>query len=200
MLAGVGIGSFALLLGLEVVTEGDEISVLDFVIDAVTLLLTISAAVGVALLAQRLQAQHEERMSLIRDLKIARAEGEAWRSRVQANLYGIRVEMENQFQEWGMTAAERDVGLLILKGLNHKEIAALRGTSEATVRQQAQAIYRKADLPGKTAFSAYFLEDLLASDAIIDGRAAGPTQGAYPAREPEHAAELALREPGDRRQ
>jgi DNA-binding CsgD family transcriptional regulator len=61
-----------------------------------------------------------------------------------------------------MTAAERDVGLLILKGLNHKEIAALRGTSEATVRQQAQSIYQKAELPGKTAFSAYFLEDLFA--------------------------------------
>jgi DNA-binding CsgD family transcriptional regulator len=198
LLAGVGIGSFALLLGLEVVTEGDEISLFDLLVDAVTLLLTISAAVGVALLTQRLQAQHEERMSLIRDLKIARAEGEAWRSRVQANLYGIRIEMENQFQEWGMTAAERDVGLLILKGLNHKEIAALRGTSEATVRQQAQAIYRKADLPGKTAFSAYFLEDLLASDAIMDGRAADSTQGAYPAREPEHTAEVALREPGDR--
>ena len=70
--------------------------------------------------------------------------------------------MENQFREWGMTAAEREVGLLILKGLNHKQIAALRGTSEATVRQQAQAIYRKAALPGKAAFSAYFLEDLFA--------------------------------------
>ena len=36
----------------------------------------------------------------------------------------------------------------------------MRATSDATVRQQAQAIYRKAGLPGKTAFSAYFLEDL----------------------------------------
>jgi hypothetical protein len=54
--------------------------------------------------------------------------------------------------------------LLILKGLGHKEIAALRATSDATVRQQAQAIYRKAELPGKTAFSAYFLEDLFVSD------------------------------------
>jgi DNA-binding CsgD family transcriptional regulator len=196
LLAGVGIGSFVLLLVLEIVTEGDEISLFDFVIDAVTLLLTISAAVGVALLTQRLQAQHEERMALIRDLKIARAEGEAWRSRVQSNLHGIRVEMENQFREWGMTAAEREVGLLILKGLTHKEIAALRGTSEATVRQQAQAIYRKADLPGKTAFSAYFLEDLLASDAIMDR----PADPAYPAGEPGRGADVSLREPGDRDQ
>ncbi|HSA80858.1 MAG TPA: hypothetical protein VLE23_08535 [Geminicoccaceae bacterium] len=200
LLAGLGFGSFALLLVLEFVTEGDEITLFDFLVDAVTLLLTISAAVGVALLAQRLHAQHEEKMSLVRDLKIARAEGEAWRSRVQSSLAGIRVEMENQFQEWGMTAAERDVGLLILKGLNHKEIAALRGTSEATVRQQAQAIYRKADLPGKTAFSAYFLEDLLASDAMMDGHVMSHAQAAYPTREPARAVDVSLRGPGDRDQ
>ena len=87
---------------------------------------------------------------------------------MQSKLNGIKVEMEAQFRQWGMTAAERDVGLLILKGLNHKEIAALRGTSEATVRQQAQSIYQKAELPGKTAFSAYFLEDLFAPKADTD--------------------------------
>jgi DNA-binding NarL/FixJ family response regulator len=55
--------------------------------------------------------------------------------------------------------------------LSHKEIAALRATTEATVRQQAQAIYRKASLPGKTAFSAYFLEDLFApEEEMVDGQ------------------------------
>ena len=200
LLAGVGALSFAILLALEIMTEQDPITFLDVLVDAVEPLLMISIAAVVALLTFRLQAQHEERMALIRDLKVARAEGEAWRSRVQSNLHGIRVEMENQFREWGMTAAEREVGLLILKGLNHKEIAALRGTSEATVRQQAQAIYRKADLPGKTAFSAYFLEDLFASDLIMDGRAAAPAQGAYPAREPGRGADVSVREPGDRDQ
>jgi hypothetical protein len=36
------------------------------------------------------------------------------------------------------------------------------------VRQQAQSIYRKAGLPGKTAFSAYFLEDLLPPEAMLN--------------------------------
>jgi DNA-binding CsgD family transcriptional regulator len=75
--------------------------------------------------------------------------------------------MEKQFEDWGMTAAEREIGMLILKGLSHKEVAGLRGTSEATVRQQAQSIYQKANLPGKTAFSAYFLEDLLMPEAAV---------------------------------
>ena len=58
------VGSFVLLLALEIVTEEDEISLLDLLVDAVYILLTISAAVGVALLTQRVHAQHEEKMSL----------------------------------------------------------------------------------------------------------------------------------------
>jgi DNA-binding CsgD family transcriptional regulator len=170
ILAAVGVGSFLLLMTLDVLTEQDEIKPLELLVDAVTVLLTISAAVGVALLALRMQAQHEEKMTLIGDLETARKEGQHWRSKVQSKLNGIKAEMEAQFRLWGMTAAERDVGLLILKGLNHKEIAALRGTSEATVRQQAQSIYQKAKLPGKAAFSAYFLEDLFASGPNPDER------------------------------
>jgi DNA-binding CsgD family transcriptional regulator len=168
LLGGTGAISFALLLALEIVTEGDELSPLDLLVDAITILLTIGAAVGVALLAQRMHAQHEERIALINDLEIARAEGDGWRAKVRSHLAGLKAGMDKQFQDWGMTEAEREVGLLILKGLSHKEIAALRATTEATVRQQAQAIYRKAGLPGKTAFSAYFLEDLFAPEDTVD--------------------------------
>ena len=165
---GVGLASFVLLLGLEIVTESDQMSPLDLVVDAVSILLTIGAAVGVALLVQRMHAQHEEKMNLIRDLEIARAEGERWRTKVQTHLAGIRVEMEKQFDQWEMTAAEQEVGMLMLKGLSHKEIAELRATAAATVRQQAQSIYQKSKLPSKTAFSAYFLEDLFAPDAVAN--------------------------------
>jgi DNA-binding CsgD family transcriptional regulator len=165
LLGGVGVGSFVLLEALETLSNLEDFTWFDFFGDALSTLLLISAAVGTALLAQRMNAQHEEKLALVKDLEIARAEGENWRNKVQTHLNGIKAELDRQFQQWGMTAAERDIGLLILKGLSHKEIATLRTTSEATVRQQAQAIYRKADLPGKTAFSAYFLEDLLATDA-----------------------------------
>ena len=166
---------------MEFLTENDDVTLGDFLVDAVTMLLTIGSAVGVALLVQRLQSQHEEKMTLLKDLEIARNEGEAWRLRTQQHLAGIRIEMEKQFEDWGMTAAEREIGMLILKGLSHKEVAGLRGTSEATVRQQAQSIYQKANLPGKTAFSAYFLEDLLMPEtAIVDSpmiRSDGATNG-----------------------
>jgi DNA-binding CsgD family transcriptional regulator len=175
VLAGVGVGCFTLLTAVGIVSEGADFTLLDFIDDTLTALLTIGSAVGVALLFQRMQAQHEEQLALLRDLDIARAEGEGWRSQVQSHLAGLKDAMDQQFQAWGMTAAEREVGLLILKGLSHKEIAALRATTDATVRQQAQAIYRKARLPGKTAFSAYFLEDLFVpAEATNDLRAPSP--------------------------
>jgi hypothetical protein len=54
ILGGIGFGCFVLLLGLEVATEGDNLSPADVAVDALTLLLTIGSAVGVALLAQRI--------------------------------------------------------------------------------------------------------------------------------------------------
>jgi DNA-binding NarL/FixJ family response regulator len=74
---------------------------------------------------------------------------------------GLGTAIDAQFERWKLTAAEREVALLMLKGLSHKEIAAVRETSERTVRQQAQTIYGKANLSGRAALSAFFLEDLL---------------------------------------
>jgi DNA-binding NarL/FixJ family response regulator len=54
------------------------------------------------------------------------------------------------------------VALLLLKGLSTKEIAAVRAVSERTVREQSGAVYTKANLTGRAALSAFFLEDLLA--------------------------------------
>lgn len=68
--------------------------------------------------------------------------------------------IEQQLTTWLLSTSEKDVGKLILKGLNMKEIANLRNTSEATVRQQAMAIYRKANVNSRQEFIAFFLEDL----------------------------------------
>ena len=167
-LAGIAALSFTLLVTLEIITETDAIEPLDIFVDAIALLLQVGTAVGLVLLIHRMHRQHEEKMSLIRELEVARVEGNEWRDKAQAHLTGLRDEMGAQFDRWGMSAAEKEVGMLILKGLSHKEISTLRGTTEATVRQQAQSIYQKSKLPGKTAFSAYFLEDLLISEPITD--------------------------------
>jgi DNA-binding NarL/FixJ family response regulator len=69
--------------------------------------------------------------------------------------------IQTQFRDWSLTESEQEVGLLLLKGLSFKEIAALRATHEKTVRAQATAIYRKAGVNGRHSFAAWFIEDFL---------------------------------------
>lgn len=76
-------------------------------------------------------------------------------------LLGLGLYIKAQFNEWGLTPAEQDVALLLLKGLSMKEIATVRQVGERTTRQQATIIYEKTGLKGRAALSAYFLEDLL---------------------------------------
>lgn len=156
-----GLGAFALLLGIEFLTEDDEFDLADFLGDALQTALIIASATGVAMLTGSFQKEREEKQVLTRDLEMARAEGASWRSRAQRYLAGLGEEIEKQFEVWSLTDAEREVGLLMLKGFSHREIASLRGTTEATVRHQARAAYQKSGLSGRAAFCAYFLEDLL---------------------------------------
>jgi DNA-binding NarL/FixJ family response regulator len=73
----------------------------------------------------------------------------------------LALVLKEQFEQWNLTQTEREVAMLMLKGLSFKEIASVRSTMEKTVRQQASAIYRKAGVNGRHAFSAWFIEDLL---------------------------------------
>jgi DNA-binding NarL/FixJ family response regulator len=161
LLALIGLVAFILMLGVEVATEHGRIRILDLLGDALQTALIVATAVACALLATRMQSQHEEKMNLIRDLESARAEGEAWRREAHLHVAGLGTAIDRQFEIWGLTEAEREIGLLMLKGLSHKEIAALRGTTDLTVRHQATAIYQKAGVESRTAFCAFFLEDLL---------------------------------------
>ena len=73
----------------------------------------------------------------------------------------LALVLKEQFETWSLTQTEREVAMLMLKGLSFKEIASVRSTMEKTVRQQASAIYKKANVSGRHSFSAWFIEDLL---------------------------------------
>ncbi|HEY5677494.1 MAG TPA: helix-turn-helix transcriptional regulator [Myxococcales bacterium] len=119
------------------------------------------AAGGLALLWRRIAAARTEAGALHRDLARARADAARWRSDSRALLSGLGAAIDRQFAAWGLSGAEREVGLLLLKGMSLKEIAQIRETSERTARQQALALYRKAGIAGRAELSAFFLEDLL---------------------------------------
>jgi DNA-binding CsgD family transcriptional regulator len=95
------------------------------------------------------------------DLAEAIVEAEQWRAESRELIRGLGVAIKSQFERWELSKAEAEVGLLLLKGLSHKEIASVRGTAERTAREQARALYRKSKLSGRSALSAFFLEDLL---------------------------------------
>ncbi len=72
------------------------------------------------------------------------------------------ISIDEQFNKWTFTRSEKEIALLLIKGLAMKEIADIRGSTESTVRQQASQIYKKSMLNGRMELSAFFLDDLLA--------------------------------------
>lgn len=89
------------------------------------------------------------------------AERDAWRASAEAALAGLGRAIDERFASWGLTPAEREVALLLLKGQSHKQIAYATGRSERTVRQHAVAVYQKSHLGGRAELAAFFLEDLM---------------------------------------
>ena len=69
--------------------------------------------------------------------------------------------LEERFDDWGLTPAERDVALFSIKGMSTADIATLRATSEGTVKAQTNAIYRKAGVSGRPQLLSLFIEDLM---------------------------------------
>ena len=107
-----------------------------------------------------------------RSLRDAEADARLWRSRHGEILAGLAQAIDEQLEAWQLTPAEQEIAFLLLKGLSFKEIAAVRGASERTVRQQALSVYAKSGLAGRAELSAFFLEDLLAP--VVGDSAPGP--------------------------
>ena len=84
--------------------------------------------------------------------------------------------LQERFTEWGLTPAERDVALFSIKGMSIQEIAALRSTSDGTVKAQTNAIYRKAGVSGRPQLLSLFIEDLM--EGPVGGPKIGETDAA----------------------
>jgi len=121
----------------------------------------VLAAAGAAALWRGMRAAQVRAVRLGRDLEAARAEAARYREEAAEALQGLGYAIDRQFDRWALSPAEREVGLLLLKGLSHREVAEVRNTTEPTVRQQALAVYRKSGLRNRSELSAFFLEDLL---------------------------------------
>jgi len=109
---------------------------------------------GTMVLRHRLQKE-------IDDFSAFKREADAWRAESRKYVDGLALAIDQQLTKWNLTAAEKEVAFLLLKGLSLKEIADVRGTTEKTARVQSMAVYSKAGISGRSELSAFFLEDLL---------------------------------------
>jgi len=158
--AGMVIALFFALTVFESLTSGDPFIWSEFIFDLVEKAILASAVIMTVYTAQEAREARSERMNLLSDLAHARAEGDRWREAARVHIDGLSRAIRAQFDAWRLTGGEADVAILMLKGLSHKEIARLRHSSAATVRQQAAAVYTKSGLKSRAELAAYFLEDI----------------------------------------
>lgn len=122
------------------------------------------SAVSIPVIFLRVLREARESRKLVtkltQDLQKHTEQAIEWKNEAQALLEGLGKSINNQFERWDLTPSEKEIGLLLLKGLSHKEVAYIRNVSEATARQQARMVYKKAGLAGRHDLSAFFLEEL----------------------------------------
>ena len=126
---------------------------------ALTILAAMILAAGYIVWQRKIATKRSR--DLFNQLEVARETAKRKGEEAEELARGLADQIDRQLAQWGLTTAENEVALLMLKGLRHKEIADLRGTSERTVRQQATAIYKKAGISGRSDLAAFFMEDLL---------------------------------------
>lgn len=69
--------------------------------------------------------------------------------------------IESHFDEWNLTASERDVAALMVKGLSISEIANVRGSAEGTVKAHLNAIYRKSSARNRAEVLSHIMDSLI---------------------------------------
>lgn len=158
-LAAAVLAVVLLLVVLDLVSDAAE------GIDARHLLLegsaALVAALGLAGVVRGVRSLVRSERGLRHQLDRSREEAERWRVEAAEATRGFRRAIDDQMDRWELTPAEREIGLLLLQGLSHQQIAGRRSSSERTVRQQAHQLYRKAGISGRSDLSGFFLDALL---------------------------------------
>lgn len=159
VIAGI-LTAVAALVGIDIFTDSREGVVLWHVLTEA--FIGAVALGGVFYLLRGTFTLRHRLVKEIEDFTAFKKEAQAWRSESRKYVEGLARAIDQQLTKWNLTAAEKEVAFLLLKGFALKEIAEFRNTTEKTARVQSIAIYAKSGLKGRSELSAFFLEDLLA--------------------------------------
>ena len=157
------------LTALDRVIDGEAFVATDFLLDLLEWGAVIGAGAAAAWGVVALRGLRADQSVMRRDLERAVAQGAGWRARHEAALGDLAGAIRRQFDAWGLTPAEADIAGLMLKGVSLGDIARLRRTSEITIRQQAQGVYRKSGLSERAELAAFFLESMFEGTGGADG-------------------------------
>jgi DNA-binding CsgD family transcriptional regulator len=168
--AGILVGAFLLVVVLATVDllsdAAEGITLRHALIEGGLVLVGLAGLLAMSHRYRELRGRQRELLDETRALagQLAETHGEAerWKREAGDLLRGLSDSIDDQLSRWELTPAEKEVARLLLKGLSLKEVASVRGVTEATARQQARAVYRKGGISGRSELSAFFLEDLLA--------------------------------------
>ncbi len=167
----------AILTMLDTLFTGASSTRGDIATDFAEMLVLSSAIVTSIIVVDRLRGLERASNAMRDEIFEAAKAGRDWRRQSEDLFQRLSAAVATQFAAWGLTDAEADIAALLLKGASHKDIAELRRTSEVTIRQQSQSIYRKSGLANRSQLAAYFLEDLfdVAAARSALGRIEHPT-------------------------
>lgn len=160
LIALVFLCSSSLLTTIDVLADLSEGASIQHV--ALEVGVIIIGAVGSLLILRRLVYHFRSAISRTQqDMEAVKKQADKWKTEALSVLQGLAEQIDRQFSQWSFSNAEKEVALLLIKGLSIKEIAGIRGVHEKTVRLQSSALYKKSGLSGRAELAAFFLEDLL---------------------------------------
>lgn len=146
------------LISLDVIIELKHTFSFEHII--VELLIFLSSLVGVVSLLYKYMIEKKEKNELVEKLSSVNKEMEEWRNKVSKVSKDFFWAVEEQMEIWGLTKSEKDIAVLLIKGMSTKDIAELRGVTEKTIRTHATSIYRKSNLNTRYELASYFIEGL----------------------------------------
>ena len=119
-------------------------------IETISTLTLALALVVIGLQIKQLLHEHDDAKALV---KVASGE--------------LLAVIDLKFEVWELTPSEQQIAMLLIKGFSAQEIADLRDTRPGTVKSQCSAIYLKSGVAGRNELAAYFVEDLLAGQKVL---------------------------------
>ena len=111
-----------------------------------TLMTLVGLCVGMYFIARSYRLAASNTRYLVKQLDAARG--------------AFQSGIDGYFEQWGLSEAEKNIALLIIKGMIISEIAEIRQTKQSTIKTQSSAIYKKAGVSSRAQLVSSLIEEL----------------------------------------